>query len=131
MIEADIIAILTALKNKKEPISVELLMRVITPGTTSYSILDALCDYINSLQLEDSKEDASYVCGLKQKLKVLNSKLDNMNIKYNETISDYLNLKASELELKKSIMKFKNQILEKDYKIKEYECEIERFKLLS
>lgn len=129
--QVNINAVLTALKAKKQPLSADLLMRVIDSQTTSYHVLDLLCDYINALQMIERNEDAAYICKIKQELKLMNSKFDNLNSKYNECMTELLESKENEINLSKNMLNIKNAMVEKDNKIKEYECEIERLKLFS
>lgn len=83
-------AVLSKVISKQIPLSAELLLKVVDANTSSYQLLDLMCDYLNSFQSIERKKDGAILCKLKQEKKKLQEKYAVLNKNYNETVTALL-----------------------------------------
>ncbi|MDY6246588.1 MAG: hypothetical protein SPL83_05015 [Succinivibrio sp.] len=122
--------VLSKVISKQIPLSAELLLKVVDANTSSYQLLDLMCDYLNSIQSVERKKDGAILCKLKQEKKILQEKYAVLNKNYNETVTALLESKESLVEQIKLNMEAKAQIQELEYRIKELENDLLRREIL-
>ena len=122
--------VLSKVISKQIPLSAELLLKVVDANTSSYQLLDLMCDYLNSIQSVERKKDGVILCKLKQEKKILQEKYAVLNKNYNETVTALLESKESLVEQIKLNMEAKAQIQELEYRIKELENDLLRREIL-
>lgn len=122
--------VLSKIISKQIPLSAELLLKVVDANTSSYQLLDLMCDYLNSIHSVERKKDGAILCKLKQEKKILQEKYAVLNKNYNETVTALLESKESLVEQIRLNMEAKAQIQELEYRIKELENDLLRREIL-
>lgn len=122
--------VLSKVISKQIPLSAELFLKVVDANTSSYQLLDLMCDYINSIQSVERKKDGAILCKLKQEKKKLQEKYAVLNKNYNETVTAILESKESLVKEIRLNMEAKAQIQELEYRIKELESDLLRREIL-
>lgn len=130
MIEpVNINAVLDAVQRKDIKLTPDFLIKITDSRVSSYSVLELMCDYFNSITEVRNNTDAVILCRHKELVKLLKEKNENLNEKYNEAMVELLSTKENVLDLSHRLSNDSLKISELEAKIRELECELERAKL--
>ena len=130
MIEpVNINAILDAVQRKDIKLTPDFLIKITESRVSSYSVLELMCDYFNSLTEVKNNNDAVALCKHKELEKILKEKNENLTQKYNDAMKELLTAKETILDLDHNISNKLLKISELEARIRELECDLERAKL--
>lgn len=122
-------AVLDAVQRKDIKLTADFLIKVTDSRVSSYSVLELMCDYFNSITDVKNNKDAALLCKHVELEKLLKAKNESLTEKYNEAMTDLLQSKENNLNLERQLSNAANDLSELEAKVRELECEIERAKL--
>lgn len=122
-------AILDAVQKKDIELTPEFLVNIADSRVASYSVLELMCDYFNSVTAVRTNKDAALICKLKEAEKILREKNDSLAEKYNDAMTELLNTKETFLDLDHTLSNKEMEISDLKARIREFELNLERCKL--
>ena len=122
-------AVLDAVSKKEIELTPEYLIKITDSSLSTYSVLELMCDYFNSVSEIRANKDAEVLCKHKAAEKLLKTDYDALSEKYNKTVTDLLTAKEGILDLKNQITDKTLKNYDLEARIRELECELERVKL--
>lgn len=90
---------LNAVQKKDIELTPEFLVNITDSRVASYSVLELMGDYFNSVTAVRTNKDATLICKLKEAEKILREKNDSLAEKYNDAMTELLNTKETILDL--------------------------------
>lgn len=122
-------AVLDAVQRKDIKLTADFLIKVTDSRVSSYSVLELMCDYFNSITDVKNNKDAVLLCKHVELEKLLKAKNECLTEKYNDAMADLLQSKEINLDLERKLSNAANDLSELEAKVRELECELERAKL--
>lgn len=122
-------AVLDAVQRKDIKLTADFLIKVTDSRVSSYSVLELMCDYFNSMTDVKNNKDAALLCKHVELEKLLKEKNESLTEKYNDAMTDLLHSKEINLDLEQKLSNKANELSELEAKVRELECELERAKL--
>lgn len=122
-------AVLDAVQRKDIKLTADFLIKATDSRVSSYSVLELMCDYFNSITDVKNNKDATLLCKHVELEKLLKAKNESLTEKYNEAMTDLLQSKENNLNLERQLSNAANDLSELEAKVRELECELERAKL--
>lgn len=118
-----------AVQKKDIELTPEFLVNITDSRVASYSVLELMCDYFNSVTAVRTNKDAALICKLKEAEKILREKNDSLAEKYNDAMTELLNTKETILDLDHILSNKEIEISDLKARIRELELNLERCKL--
>ena len=122
-------AVLDAVQRKDIKLTADFLIKVTDSRVSSYSVLELMCDYFNSITDVKNNKDAVLLCKHVELEKLLKAKNESLTEKYNDAMTELLQSKENILNLERQLSNAANDLSELEAKVRELECELERAKL--
>lgn len=123
-------AVIKAALSKEQPLSLELLDKITDTSTTTYDLINLLCDYINASNKVERGDDLAAYCEMTHKIESLTAQNRLLVEKYNKAINDILSIKEHELELSRNASAAELEILKLKGLVKDLESRVNISELL-